>query len=78
MPEMDGNELVRRAKELHPEMPCMIVSGTVAAYPRASHADAFLPKGANSPAELLERVRILVQRKRGPRKVGPVAERKTA
>ena len=68
MPGMDGNELVRRAKELHPALPAMIVSGTVTAYDRAGRADAFLPKGACSPVELLERVRILVARKRGPKK----------
>ena len=69
MPQMDGNELVRRAKELHPALPAMIISGSVTAYDRAGRADAFLPKGACSPAEMLERVRILVARKRGPRKV---------
>jgi two-component system response regulator CpxR len=69
MPQMDGNELVRRAKELHPALPAMIVSGTVTGYDRAGRADVFLPKGACSPAELLERVRILVARKRGPRKI---------
>lgn len=68
MPRMDGNELVRRAKELHPALPAMIISGTVTAYDRAGSADVFLPKGACSPVELLERVRILVARKRGPKK----------
>ncbi|MGP8258993.1 MAG: response regulator [Acidobacteriaceae bacterium] len=68
MPQMDGNELVRRAKNLHPQLPALIVSGTVAAYDRAGQADVFLPKGACTPAELLERVRILVARKRGPKK----------
>jgi predicted ATP-grasp superfamily ATP-dependent carboligase len=66
---MDGNELVRRAKELHPSLPAMIVSGTVAAYERASRADVFLPKGACSPVEVLERIRVLVARKRGPKKL---------
>ena len=69
MPQMDGNELVRRAKQLHPSLPAMIVSGTVSAYDRAGRADVFLPKGACSPAEMLERIRILVARKRGPRKL---------
>jgi hypothetical protein len=46
----------------------MIISGTVTGYDRAGRADVFLPKGACSPAELLERVRVLVARKRGPRK----------
>src|SRR5476651_2671329 len=36
MPGMDGNELVRRAKELNPNLPAMIVSGTVSAFERAS------------------------------------------
>jgi two-component system response regulator CpxR len=69
MPQMDGNELVRRAKQLHPSLPAMIVSGTVNAFDRAVHADVFLPKGAASPAEMIERIRVLVARKRGPKKV---------
>jgi CheY-like chemotaxis protein len=68
MPQMDGNELVRRAKQLHPCLPSMIVSGTVNAFDRAVHADVFLPKGAGSPAEMIERIRVLVTRKRGPKK----------
>jgi two-component system response regulator CpxR len=74
MPQMDGNELVRRAKQLHPGLPAMIVSGTVNAFDRAVHADVFLPKGAASPAEMIERIRVLVARKRGPKKaVSPAA-----
>ncbi len=68
MPQMDGNELVRRAKQLHPGLPAMIVSGTVNAFDRALYADVFLPKGASSPAEMIERIRVLVARKRGPKK----------
>ena len=68
MPGMDGDELVRRAKQRHPGLPAMIVSGTVTSFDRAAQADVFLPKGAATPAELLERVRILVARKRGPKR----------
>jgi CheY-like chemotaxis protein len=68
MPQMDGNELVRRAKQLHPGLPALIVSGTVNAFDRACCADVFLPKGACSPIEVLEKVRVLVARKRGPKK----------
>ncbi len=68
MPQMDGNELVRRAKQLHPALPAMIVSGTVNAFDRACSADVFLPKGACSAAEMIERIRVLVARKRGPKK----------
>jgi two-component system response regulator CpxR len=71
MPGMDGNELVRRAKQMHPMLPALIVSGTVAAFDRALAADAFLPKGAGTASELLERIRVLVTRKRGPKKQVP-------
>jgi CheY-like chemotaxis protein len=73
MPQMDGNELVRRAKQMHPGLPTLLVSGTVSNFDRAAAADAFLPKGACSPAEMLDRIRILVARKRGPKKQIPVA-----
>ena len=68
MPYMDGNELVRRMKEISPEVPTLLISGSVKAFDRANRADAFLPKGASSPLELLERVRLMVARKRGPKK----------
>jgi two-component system response regulator CpxR len=68
MPSMDGNELVRRLKELAPEVPTILISGTVKAFDRADHADAFLPKGACSPFEMLDRIRVMVARKRGPKK----------
>ncbi len=68
LPGMDGNELVRRAKMLHPTLPALLVSGMVSNFDRAGHADAFLPKGACTSAELLDRIRLLVARKRGPKK----------
>lgn len=71
LPGMDGNELVRRAKEAHPGLPTLVVSGTVSSFERAIAADAFLPKGASTPAELLDRIRVLVTRKRGPKKAMP-------
>ena len=74
MPQMDGDELVRRAKQMHPGLPAMIVSGTVTSFDRAGNADVFLPKGACSPAEVLERIRVLVARKRGPRRATPMVD----
>ncbi len=71
MPQMDGNEMVYRMKEITPEIPMMLLSGTVKAFDRACHADAFLPKGACSPVELLERIRVMIARKRGPKKIVP-------
>ena len=71
LPGMDGNELVRRAKRLHPCLPTLLISGMVSNYDRAGNADAFLPKGACTPAEMLDRIRVLVTRKRGPKKQMP-------
>ena len=68
MPQMDGNELIRRAKQVMPGLPCMLISGSVKGCDRAVNADAFLPKGACAPVEMLERIRVLVARKRGPKK----------
>jgi len=68
LPGMDGNELARRAKQLHPALPILLVSGMVSSYDRAAAADAFLPKGGCTPAEMLDRIRVLVARKRGPKK----------
>jgi two-component system response regulator CpxR len=71
MPQMDGNEMIRRMKQFAPEVPMMLISGTVKAFERANRADAFLPKGASSPVELLDRIRVLIARKRGPKKAVP-------
>jgi two-component system response regulator CpxR len=68
LPQMDGNDLIRRAKQIHPGLPTLLISGTVSSFERAAAADAFLPKGACNAAEMLDRIRILVARKRGPKK----------
>ena len=76
LPGMDGNELVRRGKMLQPALPALLISGMVSNFDRAGNADAFLPKGACNSAELLDRIRLLVARKRGPKKQGdPQASR---
>jgi CheY-like chemotaxis protein len=69
MPQMDGNEMVRRMKDIAPEIPMILISGSVKAFERANRADAFLPKGASTPVEMLERIRVMIARKRGPRKL---------
>jgi CheY-like chemotaxis protein len=66
MPRMDGNEFARHAKEIDAEVPILIISDTVKSFDRARHADAFLPKG-HSVADMLERIRVMVARKRGPK-----------
>ena len=71
MPGMDGNELIHRMKAIQCDVPMILMSGSVKAYERATHADAFLPKGACSPVEVLERIRVMIARKRGPKKSTP-------
>ncbi len=75
MPHCNGNDLIQRLKEIAPWVPAVLVSGSIKQFDPTSRADAFLPKGASSPQELLERVRMLLVRKRGPKKLasGPTA-----
>jgi two-component system, OmpR family, response regulator CpxR len=68
MPQMDGNELIGRLKEFAPEIPMILISGTVKSGDRAANADAFLAKGSSAPAELLEKIRLMIARKRGPKR----------
>lgn len=67
MPLMDGNELVRQIKVINSEIPTIVFSGSVKSFDRASHADAFIPKGV-SVQDLLVRIRMMIARKRGPKK----------
>ena len=69
MPGMDGNELVRHIKQQSPETPVILFSGKVKIYDQDTQADVFLPKGMYAPVELLERIRLLLVRKRGPKRV---------
>jgi hypothetical protein len=40
---------------------------------KENKADLFLPKGSYAPAELLERIRLLLIKKRGPKKISGAA-----
>ena len=68
MPHCNGNDLILKLKEIAPWVPAVLVSGSMKQFDPTSRADAFLPKGACTPQELLERVRVLLVRKRGPKK----------
>ena len=71
MPEMDGAELIRVLKELAPDIPMILISGKVKMYDKSTRADVFLPKGTYPAMELLERIRQLLVKKRGPQKSLP-------
>lgn len=74
MPNCNGNDLIFRLKEIAPWVPAVLVSATMKQIDPTSRADAFLPKGACTPQELLERVRVLLVRKRGPKKSTPMPQ----
>ena len=66
MPGLDGAKLIEAIKLISPRTPAILLSGKVRIYDRDTQADVFLPKGMHVPAELLERIRLLLIRKRGP------------
>ncbi len=69
MPGLDGHKLVEEVKNLSPQTPAILFSGKIKVYDRDTRADVFLPKGMYAPVELLERIRLLLVRKRGPKKL---------
>jgi CheY-like chemotaxis protein len=69
MPGMNGDELANHVKQVSPETPVILFSGKVRVYDQTTQADVFLPKGMYAPVELLERIRLLLIRKRGPKRV---------
>ena len=77
MPGMDGTELVSKIKQISPSTPTILFSGKIKVYEKDTQADIFLPKGMYAPAELLERIRLLLVRKRGPKKATVAATQQT-
>jgi two-component system, OmpR family, response regulator CpxR len=78
MPEMDGGKLIDEVKAISPQTPAILLSGKVKLYDGETRADVFLPKGTYAPAELLERIRLLLVRKRGPKRPHPPVDRVVA
>jgi CheY-like chemotaxis protein len=71
MPGLDGTKLIDEVKSLSPQTPAILLAGKVKLYDRDTKADVFLPKGMYAPVELLERIRVLLVRKRGPKRTQP-------
>lgn len=69
MPGLDGAVLVQKIKELSSTTPAILFSGKTRIYEKDQPADLFLPKGMYAPIELLERIRIMLVKKRGPKRV---------
>jgi CheY-like chemotaxis protein len=68
---MGGNDLVARLKQVAPHIP-MILLGKIYDMANEGHAaDAALSKKSVSARELLDRIKVMSARKRGPRKGTP-------
>ena len=68
MPGVDGSQLIEEIKAISPQTPAVLISGRVKIYERDTLADVFLPKGMYEPVDLLEKIRLLLVRKRGPKR----------
>ena len=68
VPGMDGSQLIEQVKNISPEIPAILLSGKARIYDRDTRADLCLSKNMYAPAELLERIRIMLVRKRGPKR----------
>jgi two-component system response regulator CpxR len=69
MPGLDGPQLIAAIKLLSPHTPAILISSKARVYEHESQADVFLARGMYAPADLLERIRLLLIRKRGPKRM---------
>jgi two-component system response regulator CpxR len=68
MPQMNGAQLVKRLKLMGRHVPMILLGEPQAMSSEIHVADAVLAKKHCSPVELLERIKMMSARKRGPRK----------
>lgn len=68
MPQMNGGHLVGRLKQIAGHVPMILLGDPQTMGGQIHVADALLAKKQCSPQELLERIKIMSARKRGPRK----------
>jgi hypothetical protein len=78
MPGLDGATLISKVKDVSPETPAILFSGKIKMYDKDLRADLFLPKGMYAPIELLERIRILLIKKRGPKRASAMPQHRIA
>ena len=68
MPAWNGGQIVGRLKEIASHVPMILLCDPARTASQPQAADALLPRKNCSPLELLERVKNMSARKRGPRK----------
>ena len=68
LPQMTGGQLVSRLKQMAGHVPMILLGDPQKMGSETHHADLLLAKRNCPPNELLERVKLMSSRKRGPRK----------
>ena len=68
MPQMNGDQLVNRLKQIASHIPMILLGDPQKMGDHLHGADALLAKKNCTPQELLERIKVMSARKRGPRK----------
>lgn len=68
MPQMNGDQLVGRLKQMASHIPMILMGDPQKMGDYMHGADALLAKKNCPPQELLERIKVMSARKRGPRK----------
>ena len=68
MQQMNGCQLVERLKQIAAHVPMILLGDPQKMAGEMHAADALLAKKNCSPLELLERIKVMSARKRGPRK----------
>jgi CheY-like chemotaxis protein len=71
MPQMNGNQVLGKLKQLASHVPMVLLGDPQKMEGQLHAADAVLAKKNCSSQELLERIKIMSARKRGPRKGMP-------
>ena len=68
MPQMNGSQMVERMKQIASHVPMILLGDPMRMGGEIHAADALLAKKNCTPQELLERIKVMSARKRGPRK----------
>ncbi len=68
MPQMNGDQLVTRLKQIASHVPMILMGDPQKMGGQMHGADALVTKKNCTPQELLERIKVMSARKRGPRK----------
>ena len=78
LPDTPAKDLVMRIKAQSPEIPVILLSAQNWVSHTDAPADLLLRKGSYAPAELLEHIRLLLVKRRGPRSAAHTAITRSA